>query len=91
MDACSIASSVRGETERPHYSDASADAAKIDRLNPGSPCPFGPVCRSLRSSRQMEIPDPANGRKILDCLGLPCRAPPISPAVPESLVRPDAL
>ncbi len=42
-----------------HYSDASGHARKIVRPNPGSPCPFGPICRSFGSSSKMEIRDRA--------------------------------
>ena len=40
--------------------DMLAIARKIVRPNPGSPCPFGPICRSFGSSSKMEIRDRAN-------------------------------
>src|SRR5213594_5035204 len=39
--------------------DMLAIARKIVRPNPGSPCPFGPICRSFGSSSKMEIRDRA--------------------------------
>jgi len=45
------------------------------------------VKAGLRILAAIHSPDAIG--KILDCLGLPCRAPPISSAVPESMVRLD--